>query len=506
MSFKNKGFILAAAGLLISVFMFQNFIISSIDQTSLKAISQIDPQLAQVLDKLDKVYLTNYSQLEKTKAYGRLAEIEYEHRKMKSDIIRAAAVINPNLIELSGETGNFSAVSGALSAIANQIRSRRNFYVVSVQNAKTDSKPTTINIVWAGVNNPQPLFDVVLVSNVNHDWIINEQNVKPMNVVSYVVNNSSGLPAKSVISWNNPPRSREFNSNSPLQPNTTSKAYYLMDELIKKNVYFDFRLKTSFNVNAGGTLTITVTDEAPVTTPSYGALSAKRDGVSYMLPPSPVIAPKSIFPTSITAQEAIDYVDFYNRNFTGEGNLVEIYWRGVLIKRAVGYTPPPTAPPPAPVTMGTLTYYMNGVLVLTQTNILESDAIKYCQEKSLSNTSGIITCLWNGMLIFNREAPITSTPPQPTPILSTYTDLNSRIFTPKCLACHSSTNPSGGFDISNYNLIIANGYVLRGYPQQSRLYIRLLNDPLLNVHPPTGALTSVEMDAIKLWILNGAPQ
>ena len=87
----------------------------------------------------------------------------------------------------------------------------------------------------------------------------------------------------------------------------------------------------------------------------------------------------------------------------------------------------------------------------------------------------------------------------PAPVAQSFQDINMTIFIPKCLNCHQGNNARGGYDMSNYNLIMS--LVVVNNANASELYKRCYDDTM----PPGRPLTKAEKDKIRDWINTGAP-
>ena len=87
--------------------------------------------------------------------------------------------------------------------------------------------------------------------------------------------------------------------------------------------------------------------------------------------------------------------------------------------------------------------------------------------------------------------------------LSSFNALNSQIFAPKCLRCHSGGAPAGAVDISSYFSIMSkSGLIQPGDPQSSLIYSEVESGSM----PPNGpALSAIEVEGLRNWILAGAP-
>jgi hypothetical protein len=85
---------------------------------------------------------------------------------------------------------------------------------------------------------------------------------------------------------------------------------------------------------------------------------------------------------------------------------------------------------------------------------------------------------------------------------STFAYLNENILIPKCVACHSAGNASGGVDLSEYSKVIST-VVSPGDPEGSRLYQVCASGQM-----PKGMarLSDSELQIIYEWIKNGASE
>lgn len=108
--------------------------------------------------------------------------------------------------------------------------------------------------------------------------------------------------------------------------------------------------------------------------------------------------------------------------------------------------------------------------------------------------------------IFNKLAN-----PSPTLNVPTYTDLmrpGSGILAQNCMPCHNSVTLAGGYDISNYSLMVSNHVLIPGNPTTSKMFYRLNpNDPAavgLQPMPLSGFMDPALVQQVKLWIQDGA--
>jgi len=107
----------------------------------------------------------------------------------------------------------------------------------------------------------------------------------------------------------------------------------------------------------------------------------------------------------------------------------------------------------------------------------------------------LTTCLFFGC--GNSEE--TSSNTTQTQVTVTFNDISSRILQPKCVACHSSSQSSGGVDLSSYTSVMR--VVIANSPNSSSLY-RVTSSGSM---PPGGPqLSASELQTIYQWISNGA--
>jgi mono/diheme cytochrome c family protein len=93
----------------------------------------------------------------------------------------------------------------------------------------------------------------------------------------------------------------------------------------------------------------------------------------------------------------------------------------------------------------------------------------------------------------------------PLPLSASYNSLNQNIFSPKCLSCHNSAQPSGNVDFTSYDSLVHNTHhadvVVAGKPEDSHLYVVVKSGEMpMNA----SALSAAEVQAISDWITQGA--
>jgi mono/diheme cytochrome c family protein len=87
--------------------------------------------------------------------------------------------------------------------------------------------------------------------------------------------------------------------------------------------------------------------------------------------------------------------------------------------------------------------------------------------------------------------------------LLSFADLQSNIFQPKCVQCHSSAKASGGVDLSSYVSIMGKFDLISPQnPEHSLVYTEVASGDMPDGGPP---LSTNEVKAISDWILAGAP-
>lgn len=99
--------------------------------------------------------------------------------------------------------------------------------------------------------------------------------------------------------------------------------------------------------------------------------------------------------------------------------------------------------------------------------------------------------------------------PDPPFGVATFTELMnpmSGILGTRCLECHNSTKLEGGYDMSNYALMIQKGVLIPNDPN-SKMYMRMNpnnNQQNLRPMPLNGFLETQLTREVERWILNGA--
>lgn len=82
------------------------------------------------------------------------------------------------------------------------------------------------------------------------------------------------------------------------------------------------------------------------------------------------------------------------------------------------------------------------------------------------------------------------------------------ILSTNCIACHNSKDLQGGYDVTNYELMVSNRVLVPGNATASKMYRRMVaNDPEfgnLDPMPRTGFMIQEKVDAVKSWIQSGA--
>jgi hypothetical protein len=81
------------------------------------------------------------------------------------------------------------------------------------------------------------------------------------------------------------------------------------------------------------------------------------------------------------------------------------------------------------------------------------------------------------------------------------------IFSLNCTQCHhDNPNPSGGLNLTSYDDVMNSGSVVSGDLDASDLYDRITREESENGNmPPSGSLSSEEVELIEMWINQGAP-
>ena len=103
-----------------------------------------------------------------------------------------------------------------------------------------------------------------------------------------------------------------------------------------------------------------------------------------------------------------------------------------------------------------------------------------------------------------EEPPVEEAPPEENQEdMAKFSIINETILIPKCLSCHKPTS-EGGFglkdDYSTYETTLSTGSVVAGDASKSEMYKEVVNGKM----PPGNALSSEDIELIKIWIDAGA--
>jgi len=121
----------------------------------------------------------------------------------------------------------------------------------------------------------------------------------------------------------------------------------------------------------------------------------------------------------------------------------------------------------------------------------------------------------------SNPTPIPAPSPSPTPgvplpppadsgepVAPTWEAIYEKIFAPKCIRCHAEGEKAGDYPLQDKAFVSdpANLLVVPGDYENSEIYMSITRQDKRRMPPPkTGlTLTSQEIEAIKIWILNGA--
>jgi hypothetical protein len=85
-----------------------------------------------------------------------------------------------------------------------------------------------------------------------------------------------------------------------------------------------------------------------------------------------------------------------------------------------------------------------------------------------------------------------------------FSELNEKIIKPKCVACHNETRPSGHVYLETYNDI--KEIMVPGIPEQSLLYISIIEGASIRMPFQTSPLNSKEIAYVYDWIKLGGPE
>lgn len=97
---------------------------------------------------------------------------------------------------------------------------------------------------------------------------------------------------------------------------------------------------------------------------------------------------------------------------------------------------------------------------------------------------------------------------EPELMAATWKDIYEKILVPKCIGCHSPGEKAEDYPLTDRDYVIdpANLMIVPGQPEESELYYSITRQDKRIMPPPkTGVqLSPQEIDAIRLWIFNGA--
>lgn len=99
----------------------------------------------------------------------------------------------------------------------------------------------------------------------------------------------------------------------------------------------------------------------------------------------------------------------------------------------------------------------------------------------------------------------------PQPVIADFKYIYENIFEPKCLRCHGGEREEAFLDISDYNglfnHIFHSNLLVPGDPEGSVLFQVLIEEnPRLRMPAGGDPLTEAEVELIREWILNNAPE
>ncbi|MBC7372088.1 MAG: hypothetical protein H7326_11010 [Bdellovibrionaceae bacterium] len=115
---------------------------------------------------------------------------------------------------------------------------------------------------------------------------------------------------------------------------------------------------------------------------------------------------------------------------------------------------------------------------------------------------GFLTLLNSGCHSFMNKIPEPSADSSTSATLDSFATLDSQIFSPKCVACHSAANPKGNVDMSSYaGILHGQGVVVPGHAESSLMYSEVASHGMPEGGP---ALSDREVTAIAEWINAGA--
>jgi hypothetical protein len=90
---------------------------------------------------------------------------------------------------------------------------------------------------------------------------------------------------------------------------------------------------------------------------------------------------------------------------------------------------------------------------------------------------------------------------------ATYSSMQAKVFTPKCVSCHSGSAAPHGIVLNSYASIVHNGMfpplVVPGNPETSSLYQAVADGSMPKNQAP---LSPKALAALYVWIKSGAPE
>lgn len=101
---------------------------------------------------------------------------------------------------------------------------------------------------------------------------------------------------------------------------------------------------------------------------------------------------------------------------------------------------------------------------------------------------------------YYNKYPIVDTNP-PAVDISFATEIQP-IFNNNCVSCHAGSLAPDLRSGNSYNAITSGGFIVANDLAASKIYQRLTGNG--NIMPPSGALSSVNINLVKNWILQGA--
>lgn len=105
--------------------------------------------------------------------------------------------------------------------------------------------------------------------------------------------------------------------------------------------------------------------------------------------------------------------------------------------------------------------------------------------------------------------PEASPTPMP-PMIPTYASIKQHIIDLRCVGCHRTSGAAAGVPLATFRELLDSPreLVLPQNPDESGLVIAISRDDAKRMPPPSagGALTAEEIQTIRTWIQNGAPE